>query len=156
MEDAVIRPTMKFIRLGYALVLLLIVACVVLFFTMTGPDSEWRNRPWILAAPVLLLIWPIRRHIARQFTKATIAGDRLRYEVGAMRKSTRNISLPKVQDARVDQSVTQRMFGIGDLSIETAGESSRLTIRNVDRPQQVADEILAASHIAPGGIGQVT
>ena len=34
MEDTVIRPTMKFIRLGYALVLLLIVACVVLCFTM--------------------------------------------------------------------------------------------------------------------------
>jgi uncharacterized membrane protein YdbT with pleckstrin-like domain len=73
-----------------------------------------------------------------------------------MAKSTRNISLPKVQDARVDQSVMQRMFGIGDLSIETAGEASRLTIRNVDQPQQVADEILAASHAAPGSQGQIT
>jgi uncharacterized membrane protein YdbT with pleckstrin-like domain len=89
--------------------------------------------------------------MARQFTKATIAGDRLRYEVGAFSKSTRNISLPKVQDARVDQSVMQRMFGVGNLSIETAGETSRLTIRNVDRPQHVADEILAASHNAAPG-----
>jgi uncharacterized membrane protein YdbT with pleckstrin-like domain len=151
MEDAVIRPTLKFIRLGYAVVLLLIVAGVVLFFTMIGPDSEWRSRPWVMALPAVLLIWPIRRHIARQFTKATIAGDKLRYEVGALSKTTRNISLPKVQDARVDQSVMQRMFGIGDLAIETAGEASRLTIRNVDRPQQVADEILAASHGAAGG-----
>jgi uncharacterized membrane protein YdbT with pleckstrin-like domain len=155
MEDTVIRPTMKFIKLGYAAVSLLIVAAAILFFTMIPPDNEWRNRPWVLAVPALLLVWPIRRHIARQFTKATIAGDRLRYEVGALGKSTRNISLPKVQDARVDQSVTQRMFGIGDLSIETAGEASRLTIRNVDRPQQVADEILAASHAAPGK-GQIT
>jgi len=49
--------------------------------------------------------------------------------------------------------VLQRMFGIGNLSIETAGEASRLTIRNVDRPQEVADEILAASHNT-GGKGQ--
>jgi uncharacterized membrane protein YdbT with pleckstrin-like domain len=151
MEDTVIRPTMKFIKLGYALVLLLIVACAVLFFTMIPPENEWRDRPWILAIPALLLIWPLRRHIAQRFTKATIAGDKLRYEVGAMSKSTRNISLPKVQDARVDQTVTQRMFGVGNLSIETAGESSRLIIRNVDRPQQVAEEILAASHTPPGG-----
>jgi uncharacterized membrane protein YdbT with pleckstrin-like domain len=155
MEDTVIRPTMKFIRIGYALVLLAIVAGVI-GFSMIPQESEWKNRPWIMAVPALLLIWPVRRHIARQFTKATIAGDRLRYEVGAMAKSTRNISLPKVQDARVDQSVMQRMFGIGDLSIETAGEASRLTIRNVDQPQQVADEILAASHSAPGGKGQIT
>jgi uncharacterized membrane protein YdbT with pleckstrin-like domain len=149
MEDVVIRPTMKFIKLGYALVLLAIVAGVI-GFSMLSHDSEWKSRPWIMAVPLLLLIWPIRRHIAQRFTKATIAGDRLRYEVGALSKSTRNISLPKVQDARVDQSVIQRMFGVGNLSIETAGEASRLTMRNVDQPQHVADEILAASHNAAG------
>jgi len=151
MEDVVIRPTMKFIKLGYGVVLLLIVTGAVLFFTMVSQGSEWRDRPWVIALPALLFVWPIRRHIARQFTKATIVGDKLRYEVGALGKTTRNISLPKVQDARVDQSVMQRMFGVGDLAIETAGEASRLTIRNVDRPQQVADEILAASHGAGGG-----
>jgi uncharacterized membrane protein YdbT with pleckstrin-like domain len=118
---------------------------------MIPPDNEWRDRPWILVIPVLLLVWPIRRHIAQRFTKATIAGDKLRYEVGALSKSTRNISLPKVQDARVDQSVVQRMFAVGNLSIETAGETSRLTMRNVDQPQQVAEEILAASHNTTGG-----
>jgi uncharacterized membrane protein YdbT with pleckstrin-like domain len=150
MEDAVIRPTMKFIKLGYAAVILLIVAGVI-GFSMISQDSEWKSRPWIMAAPAVLLIWPIRRHVAQRFTKATIAGDRLRYEVGALGKSTRNISLPKVQDARVDQSVMQRMFNVGNLSIETAGEASRLTIRNVDQPQAVADEILAASHNTAGG-----
>jgi uncharacterized membrane protein YdbT with pleckstrin-like domain len=151
MEDTVIRPTMKFIRLGYAVVLLVIVVGAILFFTMIPPDNEWRDKPWIMAVPAVLLIWPIRRHIAQRFTKATIAGDKLRYEVGALGKTTRNISLPKVQDARVDQSVIQRMFGVGNLAIETAGEASRLMIRNVDRPQQVAEEILAASHGAAGG-----
>ena len=151
MEDTVIRPTMKFIKLGYVVVLLLIVAGAVLFFTMVSQESEWRGRPWIIALPAVLFIWPIRRHVAQRFTKATIAGDRLRYEVGALGKSTRNISLPKVQDARVDQSVMQRMFGGGDLAIETAGEASRLTLRNVDQPQRVAEEILAASHNTAGG-----
>jgi uncharacterized membrane protein YdbT with pleckstrin-like domain len=149
MEDTVIRPTMKFIKFGYALVLLLIVGAVI-GFSMIPADSEWKDRPWILVAPVLLLIWPIRRHVLRNFTKATISGDKLRYEVGAFGKTTRNISLPKVQDVRVDQSASQRMFGIGNLSIETAGEASRLTMRNIDRPQAVADQVLAASHGATG------
>jgi uncharacterized membrane protein YdbT with pleckstrin-like domain len=131
------------------LVLLIIVAAVI-GFSMIPADSEWKDRPWILVLPILLLIWPVRRHAQRQFTKATISGDKLRYEVGAFGKTTRNISLPKVQDVRVDQSATQRMFGIGDLSIETAGEASRLTMRNIDRPQAVADQVLAASHGATG------
>ena len=79
-------------------------------------------------------------------------GDKLRYEVGFMRKSTRNISLPKVQDARVDQSVTQRMFSVGDLAIETAGEASRLVIHDIDRPQPLADEIMRRAEAASSGI----
>jgi uncharacterized membrane protein YdbT with pleckstrin-like domain len=149
MEDMVIRPTMKFIKLGYAVVLLVIVAAVVGASMIPQEDDAYR--PWAMAVPVLLLIWPAKRHVRRQFIQATVAGDKLRYDVGVLRKSTRNISLPKVQDVRVDQSVTQRIFGVGDLSIETAGETSRLSIRNIDRPQQVADQILAASHGAAGG-----
>ena len=152
MEDTVIRPTKKFIKLGYALVLLVIVAAVIGASMLPQDDAQYR--PWAMGLPVLLLIWPIRRHIQRNFTKGTISGDKLRYEVGAFGKTTRNISLPKVQDVRVDQSGTQRMFGIGNLSIETAGEASRLTMRNIDRPQAVADQVLAASHGATGP-GQV-
>ena len=153
MQDTVIRPTMKFIKLGYAVVVLVIIAAIVGASMLPQDDAQYR--PWLMGLPVLLLIWPIRRQIQRQFTKATIAGDRLRYEVGMLSKSTRNISLPKVQDARVDQSMTQRMFGVGNLSIETAGETSRLTLRNVDDPQHVADEILAASHSSAPGAGQI-
>ncbi len=149
MQDTVIRPTTKFIKLGYALCALAVVAGII-GFSMISQDSEWKTRYWIMAVPALLFIFPVRRHLAQRFTKATIAGDKLRYEVGALSKSTRNISLPKVQDARVDQSIVQRMFNVGNLSIETAGETSRLTILNVDAPQQVADEILAASHNAAG------
>jgi uncharacterized membrane protein YdbT with pleckstrin-like domain len=78
----------------------------------------------------------------RRFTKTTITGDRLRFESGMAAKTTRNIQISKIQDVRVDQRVSQRMFNVGDLSIETAGESSRLTVHNVDDPQALADEIL--------------
>jgi uncharacterized membrane protein YdbT with pleckstrin-like domain len=142
MQDAVIRPSNKFIRLGYLCVVLLAVAGLIGFWLVPEDDQA----RWLLFAPVLLLIWPMQRQVRRQFTKATIAGDKLRYEVGALSRSTRNISLTKVQDVRVDQTVMQRMFGVGDISIETAGETSRLTLRNIDQPQAVADQILAASH----------
>jgi hypothetical protein len=80
MEDTVIRPTMKFIKLGYALVLLVIVAAVIGASMLPQDDAQYR--PWAMGLPVLLLIWPIRRHIQRNFTKGTISGDKLRYEVG--------------------------------------------------------------------------
>ncbi|MBA0087428.1 MAG: PH domain-containing protein [Acidobacteria bacterium Pan2503] len=81
----------------------------------------------------------------RLFTRAVVSGDRLRYEIGATSKSTRNIQLTKVQDIRVDQSFLDRLLDIGNISIETSGETSRLTIANVDRPQAVADELMNRS-----------
>jgi uncharacterized membrane protein YdbT with pleckstrin-like domain len=65
--------------------------------------------------------------------------------LGLLSKTTRNIQLSKVQDVRVDQSLGQRMLGVGNISIETSGETSRLTVANIDSPHAVADEIIAAS-----------
>ena len=51
------------------------------------------------------------------------------------------------------QSVGQRMLGVGDLSIETAGENSRLVVENLDSPQQLAEQITdLAGHAPASGV----
>jgi hypothetical protein len=45
--------------------------------------------------------------------------------------------------------MTQRMFGVGNMSIETAGAASWEAIKDVDNPQAVADEILSRSQHGP-------
>lgn len=101
--------------------------------------------PLIMIPPALILLWPAARAMRRQYTRTLITDDRLRYETGLASKSTRTIQLAKIQDVRVDQSLFQRMFNVGDLSIETAGEASHLTIHNVDDPQALADETMSRS-----------
>jgi len=138
---------MKQIKAGYLLAVLVVAAAVVVHFKYLMPREEpaWVHQPWLPTVAALVLLLPIRRHIRRQSVKMTIAGDKLRYEAGLLSKTTRNIQLSKVQDVRVDQSLGQRMLGVGDISIETSGESSRLEMDNVDAPQAIADEIIAAS-----------
>lgn len=139
MPDLTIQPTAKFIKAG-----LLLVAVVFLALEI-GCLLSWNDKvgsALIMIAPPLLFIWPLSRMMRRRFTRTTITGDRLRFESGMAAKTTRNIQISKIQDVRVDQRVSQRMFNVGDLSIETAGESSRLTVHNVDDPQALADEIL--------------
>ena len=150
MPDTVIRPSMKFIRAGYAVTLLVICAAVFVHYKYLADKYE---TPWLPVLSLLLLIWPIKRHIQRQVVKMTIAGEKIRYETGLMSKSTRLIQLPKVQDVRVIQSVGQRMFGVGDISIETAGENSRLVVENLDNPQQLAETITdLAGHAPASGV----
>jgi uncharacterized membrane protein YdbT with pleckstrin-like domain len=143
MQDIVIRPSMKFIKAGYAITLLLIGAAFAVHYLYIAPERP--GPPWLPIASLILLVWPIKRHLQRQTVKLTIAGDKMRYEVGFVSKSTRIIQLPKVQDVRVVQSFFQRIFGVGDISIETAGENSRLVVQNLDEPRQLAEQITDAS-----------
>lgn len=139
MSDLIIRPTAKFLKAGALLALIVFLALEVLCVISW---NEAAGTSLIMIAPVLILLWPSVRALERRFTKAVISGDRLRYETGITSKSTRTIQLTKVQDVRVDQRMMQRLFNIGDISIETAGETSRLTIPNVDDAQTLADDIL--------------
>jgi len=148
MADIVIRPSMKFIKAGYLVTLIFIVAGIVLTYKYL-PEGQPRWIPWLW---IVLILWPIKRHIQRQSIKLTISGEKLRYETGMASKSTRIIQLPKVQDVRVIQSFGQRMLGVGNLSIETAGENSRLMVENLDHPEQLAEQITdASSHSSASG-----
>ena len=142
MAEMIIRPTMKFIYLGYASVVVIVVALVVLLEHIQMPVGiPSALQPWIPWLPVLLLLWPAKCHLHRHFTKLTILDDLLRYERGILGRTTRTILISRVQDVTVHQSISQRIFGVGDLSIETAGQSSWEAFVDFDRPQEIADHI---------------
>jgi uncharacterized membrane protein YdbT with pleckstrin-like domain len=153
MADIVIRPSMKFIRAGYVCALLVVGAAVFVHYKYLVHQYPEQRYPYLPIASLLVLLWPIKRHLQRQTVKLTIAGDKLRYETGLASKSMRIIQLPKVQDVRVLQSFWQRIFGVGDISIETAGENSRLVVMNLDGPRELAEQITDASaHSGPTGL----
>lgn len=142
MSEVIIRPTAKFLKAGTILTALVFLALEGVYF------AYWREKEILRLLPLLIpliFLWPLARWLRRRYTRAVISGDRLRYETGFTSKTTRNIQLSKLQDVRVDQGLLERMLNIGDVSIETSGESSRLTIRNVDRPQSIADELMNRS-----------
>lgn len=145
MTDIVIRPSMKFIKAGYVCALLVVCAAIVVHYKYLVDQNPPPQYPYLPIASLLVLLWPIKRHLQRQTVKLTVTGDKLRYETGLASKSMRIIQLPKVQDVRVIQSFPQRIFGVGDISIETAGENSRLVVENLDRPRELAEQITDAS-----------
>ncbi len=135
----VLRPSLKFVKTSYVLCLLLAVALGV-YLAVASPPVEHAAYGFIL--PGILLFFTLIRHIQKRLVKITVLGDRLRYESGLFSKSTRTLELVKVQDVRVDQTLGQRMAGIGNLSLETAGGTSRIEMDGIDAPQAAADHIL--------------
>ena len=137
-----LRTSVKIIKFGYLLCVLLAIGIGVYLSAIHNEDQ----RMWaLLAIPALGLIILAVRHMRRRLIKLTILDDRLRYESGVLSKSTRTMELTKIQDVRVDQTLGQRMLDIGNLSLETAGESSRIVMRSIDNPHAAADRILELS-----------
>jgi membrane protein YdbS with pleckstrin-like domain len=144
-----ISTSVKTIKIGYILCLLLAIGIAGYLIAIHNQD----DRMWaLLALPALVALYLVSRHIRRRMVKLTILEDRLRYEAGFLSKTTRTMELTKVQDVRVDQTVGQRMLNIGNLSLETAGESSRIVMPSVDRPHEAADRILALSRAHHPGV----
>ncbi len=141
-----IRPTSKFVVFSYGLILVLAsVAALVAY--RNAARTEYFDA--ILAVAVLSLVWTAKRHIRLQLTRLTLDGQGLKFQDGFISKSTRMVNLSKIQDVRVNQGITDRLLGIGTITLETAGETGRLVMENVDQPQEIANRILA---LAQGGV----
>jgi membrane protein YdbS with pleckstrin-like domain len=156
-----LRPSLKFVKLSYVFCLVLAVAIAV-YLQVAKPDQYF---VWMFLVPGFFLVMTAIRHIKLRLVKLEILGDHLRYQAGFLSKSTRTVDLSKVQDVRVDQTLGQRMAKIGDLSLETAGQGSRISIQSIDNPQEAADHILGLARaqranpesptLGPPGTGHV-
>jgi membrane protein YdbS with pleckstrin-like domain len=140
-----LRPSLKFVKLSYVLCLLLAIGLgVLMVMEKDNPDiQEWGK--WTFIVPAILAFFTLIRHIQKRMIKVTITNDRVREEIGLFSKSTRTIELVKIQEVTVQRTIWQRIFGLGDLSMQTAGSSSNIAIHSIDRPQRAADHILEMS-----------
>lgn len=144
-----LRASLKMVKLGYIISLLLALGIAVYLLAIRNED----DRMWaLLGFPAILAVFAMIQHIRRTLTRLIVLDDRLRYESGLFSKITRSIELAKVQDVRVDQTAGQRLLNIGDLSLETAGGTSRIMILSIDRPQEAADHILELSRGNHSGV----
>jgi membrane protein YdbS with pleckstrin-like domain len=142
-----IRPSVKFVMLGYAGCVLLEIALAVIVYKYVTNQPE-NTMLAVTVIPLIFTLFVAVRHIQRRVTKITVLTDRLRYESGFFSKTTRTVELAKVQDVSVKQTLTQRMMNVGDISLETAGGSSRMVMSVIDRPQAAADHILELARAA--------
>lgn len=119
-----------------ALVLVVIVAIVVLAVDL--PDAVK-----ILVGLIVLgtLGWFAKQYAVWTTTNFVLTTSRLIYRSGVIAKSGIEIPLDRINTVFFNQSVIQRLFGMGNLEIESAGEQGRQTFTRISKPQRVQAEI---------------
>jgi membrane protein YdbS with pleckstrin-like domain len=132
-----VRPTMIFIKAGYALAVLAGIALVFLLASIGLSASI--SIPLALA----LLLIPAYYHIRRNMIRYTVTDAKLQIDTGLIARTTRNIPLSKVQDVTVSASIPQRLLGFGDIIIDNASEIGGSTVmHNISSPRHYADLLL--------------
>ena len=132
-----VRPTLIFIKLGYALAV--IGAIILVFLLALIPVPPYIS---ILLALSLLLI-PAYYHLKRNMVRYTLTDSKVEIDTGLIARTTRNIPLTKIQDVTVSASIPQRLFGFGDLLIDNASELGGTTVlHNISHPRRHADLLL--------------
>lgn len=132
-----VRPTMIFIKAGYALAVLGGIALVFLLASLSVPASI--SIPLALA----LLLIPAYYHLRRNTIRYTVTDAKLQIDTGLIARTTRNIPLSKVQDVTVSATIPQRLLGLGDVIVDNASELGGSTVlHNISKPRHYADLLL--------------
>jgi uncharacterized membrane protein YdbT with pleckstrin-like domain len=143
-EGVTIRPSMKTVWLVYGLVIIIVAACFWVYFTYAADKPRW-----LLVIPFVALITPVNMHLQRRRITLRFQDDHLTLETGLLSRTRRTVDTAKIQDVTVKQTLGQRLMGVGDLMLESAGESGRMAIANLNRPREIADAIINSSKRAP-------
>lgn len=132
-----VRPTMMFIKVGYAFTVIAGIALVFLLASLGVPATI--SIPLALA----LLLIPGYYHIRRNMVRYTVTDAKLQIDTGLIARTTRNIPLSKVQDVTVSASIPQRLLGFGDIIVDNASDTGGTTVmHNVNNPRHYADLLL--------------
>lgn len=132
-----VRPTLIFIKVGYALA---VVGALVLVFLLA-----LINVPAYISIPLALalLLIPAYFHIRRNMIRYTLTDSKIEIDTGLVARTTRNIPLSKIQDVTVSASIPQRLLGFGDLIVDNASDGVGSTVlRNISKPRHYADLLL--------------
>lgn len=135
-----VRPTMLFIKIGYALAVLGALLLTVLLNMVRFVDI-----PLYISLPIALglLLIPAFKHLKRNMIRYTLTDSKIEIDYGLIARTTRNIPLAKIQDVTVSASIPQRILGFGDVVIDNASEIGGSTIlHNINNPRHYADLLL--------------
>jgi uncharacterized membrane protein YdbT with pleckstrin-like domain len=113
------------------LILLVGVAIAVVMVIVGAP-------PWTYLALLLLVFLFTAKGAIKWFTTLhVITDERVIYRAGFIAKSGKEIPLEVINDVAFNQTIFEKLFGTGDLMIESAGTHGQTRYRDIPKPEEV-------------------
>ena len=95
---------------------------------------------------LLLLYW----YIKNKATSLTVTENELLYEQGILSKERLSVSLRHIRSVQVNQSFLNRILGVGEVIIATAGDEPEFSVGELPDPHEVREAISRAHAMRSG------
>ncbi len=120
---------------------ILVLALVVVIIVVT--DFAWQ--PWLILVLGVAWLLLVGRGLIRWWTtQHVITNERVIHRMGLVSKSGKEIPLEVVNDVAFKQSAFERIFGTGDVLIESAGTHGQTRYADIPKPEHIQSVIYQA------------
>jgi uncharacterized membrane protein YdbT with pleckstrin-like domain len=111
-----------------------VIAGIVTRISGKSVDVAWVI-PAVIVVFIVVLIWGFLKRIR---TTYTISNQRLTINIGLLSRDIHQARLERVQNVNANQSMLERMLGIGDVNFDTAGSAEfNFAFEGVAHPQRI-------------------
>jgi uncharacterized membrane protein YdbT with pleckstrin-like domain len=134
----------------YSLMVLVIIGGIVLA-VLSKVSQQFTNMPWMVWVGIGMIVvgmlcWLIWWGAPHRWIKLTITNKRTIRQEGIVVRKTSEVLHNHIRNVKIEQSVLERLFGVGSISIDTAGgegpdEMVEIEMKNVARPYRVKEII---------------
>ena len=131
-----VRPAFFKIAVSYCFAALLTATATVLIAYFGGSVL------WVGVTVAAFFFVPLVQHLRRNQTSYTLRLDKIEIEQGLFSRTTQNLALRHINNVTVYQSLIERLIGIGDVLIDSAGMVDRMALKSINNPRQHASLIL--------------
>ena len=104
----------------------------------------------LIAAFVLGLLLLLYWYIKNKATSLTVTENELLYEQGILSKERLSVSLRHIRSVQVNQSFLNRILGVGEVIIATAGDEPEFSVGELPDPHEVREAISRAHAMRSG------
>jgi uncharacterized membrane protein YdbT with pleckstrin-like domain len=131
--------------MGAAFVALFAYGVAIVALLVIAPDlPRWLPLALGVSWSAIGAILVLRLLFERLSTRYRLTTERLFEETGLWRREVREIELVRVDDVSFSQSVVERIFDVGSISIaSTDADEPRLVLRGISAPEPVKEMIRA-------------
>lgn len=136
MPEMVIRPSLKKMKWGL-FIAVVVLAAVVYLYVQYREDVAW----WVLFVALIPFIAPLLGWMDARRVRLTLSDGIVTYETGLMKKERKLSAASEVAGIDVERTFSQRLWGTGNLLVETRGPSGRFVVPDIDRPKQTANAL---------------